>query len=699
MDDFIQKTLPAQVCDDFKQDWDGSEKWRKNRAERRKLFLGDIEEKAGPWKNCANVHVPVLSEKILRVAHRIVSEIYPVNEPIWQALTPSQDPAEKQRVENCTLFDNWQFTKENPQFRQQLLKAVIAYLLDGEMVWHSYRDFEKDRNVHEPLMVGEEFIYPYIDKTETIDMSDVPRKTKILHKYRRQVRKCAAGKYYLQTDKILNKDKKNAEPSQDEENIVKEIVNRFEGSDKDSRKSDVPLTFLEQHTWAEIPGIEGDTPLIVTMEYQTKTIVNIRLREYEDPQDRKRYDQQMAEYQLFLSDTQEFMQAHQLEQEVLARSQMPDVLPEDAEAIANQVQAQSPEPPMTPAWCEIGEDGMPSSAKPVKRATLEQFSHGVCIPNPDGSHGIGLGMLLMPFQKTVNVLNNQFIDSATLANSFTAFISKGAKLEKGTTEITPNKFHVVDNFEDLQKMIYMLPTQPANGQLMEAAATQMSAADGISSAPDVLSGEKEGAETYRGQASRVEQATKQLTIIAIAIVDVLSNVAKNHALMNFFFLDETLLVNVLDPRSNSMVPVQVGREMYRGDYHIQFTADMRFASKAQKTAERDDALGMLTKGIPPELLQMIAKPQIIAEAVRGCLKARGMYDLLQHMNSDEEISQAMQAKAAAAQQQSAMMGGAPGGPGAPGAPSIPTGQASQVPGEKAPEKIPTGVSAEGAPGK
>jgi hypothetical protein len=95
------------------------------------------------------------------------------------------------------------------------------------------------------------------------------------------------------------------------------------------------------------------------------------------------------------------------------------------------------------------------------------------------------------------------------------------------------------------------------------------------------------------------------------------------------------------------------------------------------------------------------KLQAMAEAVRSCLRARGVQDMLSYVFTDEQIDQALQAERdAAAAQQAAMMAtpvmeGQPGMP----APSIPTGSPDQTPGVKPPSGVPDGSSAEGAPGQ
>jgi hypothetical protein len=162
---------------------------------------------------------------------------------------------------------------------------------------------------------------------------------------------------------------------------------------------------------------------------------------------------------------------------------------------------------------------------------------------------------------------------------------------------------------------------------------------------------------------------------------------------------------VPDPATNRPMDIIVGRDLYKETPDILFSADLSFKSRAANIAEKDDALGMLTKGVPPALATLILKPQIFSQAVRQCLLARGMHDLAALVLSDQEIEQKIQQQAQAA----AMMppGGpgaaAPGGPKPPGppmpTPSVPTGAPQRTPGTVPPQsRTEPGVPSQAAPG-
>jgi hypothetical protein len=179
---------------------------------------------------------------------------------------------------------------------------------------------------------------------------------------------------------------------------------------------------------------------------------------------------------------------------------------------------------------------------------------------------------------------------------------------------------------------------------------------------------------------------------------VLTNVGKNNALLNFMFMPDQMDMDVQDPNTQKAEKITVGRDMYKDSYDILFSADLSFSSRTAKIAEKDDALGMVTKGIPPQIAQLIFPPTMFSAIARECFKARGMYDLAAMVLSDEEIM----AKVQAAQQPPGMPPGAspgpPGQPGQPPHPSVPTGHPTNTPGAQPPQtKLPIGMPTQAAP--
>jgi hypothetical protein len=697
IDEFVRKDLPKQIVDEFDEDWKSRESWFEKRAEEMKLFLGQLDDKEEPFKNCANMHVPVIQERILRLVHRTYAELFRDRMPMFEAIPMSDDPADKERARLVELHQNWQFQKEVRGFKQYVRRALLEFYNHGECVFQSYRDFEDDVNAHE-FLSSSDFVYPYTSTPPLVDMSDVPRKTKILRKYKRQLRKMQRLGIWAQVDDVI---KQNKEGSFDDEieKKTREVVDAYEGKDKSEARNDAPYALLEYHGWTTLPGQEDETPIRAVVDYRTKTLLALFKREYDDPDDRIRFDRESQEYAQYLADTKLYAEGLMREQRLLQQLQQPGVDPVESQLVAEQVQRQSPPQPAPPRWIEYDDDGIPKPPKPCRQKTIEQFSHAACIENPQGSHGLGIGQALMPYQRAANILLNQFVDAGTLANSTTGFLHEAVRLPPGVKTISPNHFHRIRGIpiDMMEKAIFRLKADQANPQLLAAIDKQIEAADGVASAPDVLSGEREAQETFRGQAGRLEQAVRQLTVFATNFVEMFGNVVKNNALLNFQHLNELKTLVVVEPRYQQGQKITVGRELYRDDYHILFTADLRFTSQAQRIAEKDDILGMLTKGIPPQLASIIFKPQMFAAVARECLTVRSAQNLLQYVLTDEEIAQKL---AAPPPMPGGPQPGQPAGPGGPVPTAIPTGQTNKAPGAQPPQtRVQQGVPVEAAPSK
>jgi hypothetical protein len=693
--DYLEKTLPKQIVDHFNEDWDARAPWMEKRKDRIALYLGDLKEKKEPFKNCANMHVPILSSRILRLASRVWTEIFKQGQPIFSVHVSSS--VDQERADFVTKHQNWQFRSEIPEFPRHVFRFLIDFFRDGDGVFDSYRDLEKNVNRHEYLS-PEEFVYPYTRKSAAVDMSDVPRKTKVLFPYKRDLEKMQKLGFYAQVDKVV---KEEGSHDTEHEQVTKDAVDKYEGKDRQEHLSDAPYYLFEYHGWSKLPYQEEEIPIRAVLHPKTMTLLGLYSRYYDDPEDSARFQKQSIEHDQYLQAIGQYQQAMQKEKEVLARIQEPDVPQDESLAIAQQVQQYRPSAPISPQWMQHDEQGLPKPPEPCKQKIIERFSHGVCIENPDGSHGLGIGMLLMPHQKAAQICLNQFIDQGTLANGDRGVWHENLKLDPGVHNVDPGTFERVHGVppDQLEKAIVQFKSSPANTQLLQGVQMQMADADAISSAPDVLSGQKEGDETFRGQATRLEQATKQLTLHASNVLMCLDQVAKNNALLNFMYEPEQHLLDVLDPATQKMTPIKVGRELYRGGFSIIFSADLSFTSRAARIAEADDALGMVTKGIPPQLASMILKPQMFAALAINCLKARGLNELVALVNTEQEIETKMQSSPTMP-----TPGGPPGVP--PGQPpqmphpAVPTGQPTATPGTVKPQsRIPVATPTEAAPSK
>lgn len=643
---WLGEVCAKQVCDDFRRGWDSSEDYRNRRRKNYQLYTGHLPKKTFPWDGCANAHAPVMFERVQRLAANVFAEIFNDRDTIFSVQPTGPDDYEQAEI--LTLHANWQLKNELTDFLRQMERAVQEFFAAGSVFCHSYWDPIHRRNRHD-ILNCEEFVIPYVWRSDQIDLSDVPWKVRILRKYKNELQELADqgdgpvgedGKPqvtgWVQVDEILSK----APPAW----TVLDPKNREQTANQEGMKAPesdptAPYVLLEYHGWLRMPGEKKARPICAIVEHERKIVTRLYLREKEDWRDRMRHDTQKAELDRYQQDLEAHRQQQQQMADLQMRASSPMIDPEEGAMLQEGLAAEQAPEPQAPEWAleaTPGPDGLPTPA-PIRRVPIEMFSHGVCIDNPEGILGLSIGGMLADMNVAVDEALNRFYDSATLANVWSLIVPKGLQLGGNTIAVQPGKvFHAEGIVGDkLKDQIVELRAAQANPQLMEFVRHFTDAADSAAAAPGVLSGEPgKSGETFRGLATRREQATKQLSSSGIRFISFVGQIVKNNAELNAVFMPEDEIIQVgdhfSDVRQLTMTPegepqreIHVGRDLYRRNYSVTFTADVRFASQAQRVAEADEILGMAGQ-IP----YLQSNPAFIYAAISEALRARGKEDLI-----------------------------------------------------------------------
>jgi len=301
---------------------------------------------------------------------------------------------------------------------------------------------------------------------------------------------------------------------------------------------------------------------------------------------------------------------------------------------------------------------------------IEMFSHGVNIENLLGAHGLSQGHQLAEHNKTADTVLSQFLDAATLANCGTYIVPDTINLEPGSLDISPGKINTIPGLTgpDLRASIIEMRPQPANDQLVRVVDMMSEFGQQAAAAPEVLSGEPgKSGETFRGLASRIQQATRQLSKSGGKFADWVNQIARNNALLNSMNLPEDEMYYVLNHLTGGMENIRVGRQMYDRNYDVTVVADMQFRSQAEEVQEADELMA-LPKSLPPPIA---AGPGMMAywhAAATKSLRARQAHDMVAMLGPAPPPPQTpfgMPSPEEIAAQQAAAAAGAGGGP--PGA--------------------------------
>lgn len=612
------KRLSEQVLSEVQDDWDSSEEYRERRAVQHKLFLGNLDPKSFPFEESANVHLPLMIESLLRLHARGMAELYPSDGRIVYPI--GTDRMDDDRRDRLSLHAEYQFRSEMPDFLPNQDRALLECWTSGSVFIHSYRDTANDRNCHDYLTC-EDIILPYLWRTVDPSLGDVPRKTRVLRLYRHQLEKYQETGYYDGLEEVLD-----VTPSMDDpdKSPAKEEADRGEGREPPANDRQAPYKLYEYHGWLKLEGMgDRERPVKITVDTDTGTVIGLFVREEEDWRDKQRFEMEQAQYQAYLSERDAYADSVDQRQVMETLLADPNVAPEArAELEQQQASQQQMQPPE-----EVPEP------KPVRMRVIEDFTHIVCIPNPLGSLGIGLGYLLEEFNKTADTVVSQFLDAATLANTVTGIASEAAKLGPGEIQLQPGKImtsHLPPELIGNAVKIIQFPA--ANPQMMEVAMMMKDAAVGVASSPDVFSGEPGKAnETWRGISTRVEQANKQLTMLMIRYIAGLTEVFRKNARLNAKFLPDSSYISVVDPEKRMQRKIHVARDDYAEDFDITFTADPRMTSQQQRISEADGIVAMIaqsTQFLGP------AAPGMMWAALADAFRARRRSDMIQKMGPE-----------------------------------------------------------------
>ncbi len=641
--------LSQYVIDDHDVAWEGSQEYRDKRRDNLAMLTGNLPKKTFPWDGCANAHMPVMLERYLRLTANVYVELFSDPETIFN-VSPT-GPDDQEEAEVLTLHGNWQLKNELTDFLAQQQCGVGEFFGCGSVFCHSYRDPIKNRNRHD-ILNCEELVVPFVWKSVEVDMSDVPYKIRILRKYKNELQEFAATGDWAHVDKLIA----NGPPPWDAvDTKVREKAAQGEGirAPENSGKRS-PWVLYEYHGWYRMPGADRERPVCVTVDMHSKTVVKLYIREENDWRDEMRFNRQKQEHDLYGQQQQQFQQqqvdhaqAMQEHQQIQTQEQMlrdsisqAHVDPQEAAMVSHALTAepsQPPEPPIPPTpptWLKEGMQG----PEPIRRVPIEMFSHGVCFRNPNGTLGLSPGHILADLNRLNDEALNRFYDSATLANIWSLIVPEGLDLGSSSIPMAPGKVHRIKNFtgEQIKNAIHELRAGPANPQLMDIVRMVGDEADSSVAAPGVMSGEPgKSGETFRGISMRQQSATKQLSAAGQAYVDFLTNVLRNNARLNALFLSDDEIVQVgsgfmaarkftVDPATGQPKPeIHLSASMYRRDYRVTFSADMRFSSQEQKISQCDEILAMIG-AMPP----LQAEPSLIYATVVRALRLRGLSELI-----------------------------------------------------------------------
>lgn len=620
------KELSDLLIANYEEAWEATEEYRQRMASNWGLFTGKLKPKDFPYKNCANVHVPMLIENITRNAFRAMSELFGDWETVWGARATG--PGGEIDAKIVSLHSNWQIREQIPDFKRQMHRGMLAFFAIGDVTCHSYYDAERGQNRHE-FLTPDEFVIPMAQTSVYPDYSDVPFMVKIMPLYRHQIQ--AMKDTWYGVDKVLKEEPPafNEEPEQ----LLTKKMAEDQGAEPMESEDGTPYKLIWYEGWIELPNQDKDRFCRAIIDLKTRAILELIVNEEPNWQDVERYDAQTRElddYRMQMQAHEEALKSQEMQVAEVAQTALEakDLMgPEQKGMVVDQLQQAAqmqPEAPPAPSWMKDPND-LEEQPEPAKREPVRMFTHFVCIEPMVGTLGLGFGNIQADLNRAANTLMNQTIDAATYANVWSLLVSDQLQFTE-KVEFRPGAIIKVKGLSgpEIKDNIMELRPGPANPQLMTLTDKIVGWGQSSMTAPAVLSGEPgKSGETFRGINTRVEQANKQISVSTRKFADSLECVAKANAALNRVYLSDQEFISVAQNSGEPLQQVQVSRKMYERNYRFSITADLRFSSKSQRVQEADELLGLIKQ--IPQLGQDIP---FVYQVAKKCLEARDLYDLV-----------------------------------------------------------------------
>ncbi len=613
-----QERIADTCCKDYDADVESRKPRMKRLAEYQGVYASVMKAKNFPWTDAANVNLPVLTYPWLQVQGRLYDMLWPANGKIFYS-SPT-NASDVTRANATEMFGNAYIRQRMPEMAQGLddtLHQVCGY---GSAFRRTYWNEYEERAASDWIPIAD-FVVMDTQRSQDPSMRDVPRYTLVQRLNRFDLEAWDERGIYENVEQI-----QWGEPDKPKETELEAKLKKIDGTteeDDSSSTDDKPRMVIEQHRTWRLPDQQGQHKdmdgkahaVIITIDYQSKKLLRVVVREEPDPSDHKRFQKQYQEHEAFTQAREAFESALNSPPQLL---QGPMGLQE----------APPPMPPPMPEWMKTDDEGNHLPPKPQRKREICFFTHYRAFPS-EGFYGLGLGDFLIGLVKAINTLINQHIDGVTLRNAKGGFISKQMKGQRGKIAISPGQFVEVDApMGSLKDGIAWLDPPQNDPTTMGLVELLMAAADKLVASSDLMSGQTSGANrTAKETQILAEQMMMQITVLARRMKE-----AQRHEIDKLWriwgvFLPDEEIVSVIGEDGAPTPEFKISRSMFIPDAHVIPTADPR--TKTQRIEDAMTVYAAVTSN--PYLMQSPTAPQMMRAVTEDVLRAHGAERLLKMM--------------------------------------------------------------------
>jgi hypothetical protein len=418
-------------------------------------------------------------------------------------------------------------------------------------------------------------------------------------------------------------------PSWDDEPeaVLRQQAGEVSGLEAPDSGGNAPHKILQYEGWVMLPNQTRQRYVQAFIDYSGnnhEAILALSIHEEPSWEERARYERELTEledYERMEAEYQEVSGQLAMINEAIAAN--PDLPPESA----GDLQTPPLPRPSPPSWY-TPENPEPA---PMKKEPVYMFSHGVCIEPPVGNLGYGFGLIEADYNRAANTVLSQYIDAASQANAHGYIVTDNVEFERPFSR-QPGFINRISGVTggELKNSIMPMNVPSANPQMIDLVERLYNWGQSAIQSPSVLSGEPgKSGETFRGLATRVEQATKQLSVATRKYAMFLANILKNNARINSIFMPDEEIFLVNNHLTGKPELLSAGRGLYQRPYSVSFRADLKFASDAQRIADVDQMIQAFLS-IP----QLQGDIPLLIRLLRKGLEARDQHDMVPYLGPE-----------------------------------------------------------------
>ena len=244
----------------------------------------DEGEDARASRGLSMVVHPLIAEAATRFNARAIAELYPAGGPVKATIVGEPNEETEEQARRVRDYMNYQITQEMPEYFPDLDQMLFHLPLIGQTFKKVWWDANMQRQCSQ-FVKAEDFVVA----PESKDLYTSPRYTQIIRIPKNDYNKYVDAGWYMPVDYTGGGG-----------DLTEDTSSEIEGLDSYGDESeDELMNLLEMHVYESFDGVDGASeddedaialPYVVTVDYDSETIVSIRRNWRQDDERKQRRD-------------------------------------------------------------------------------------------------------------------------------------------------------------------------------------------------------------------------------------------------------------------------------------------------------------------------------------------------------------------------------------------------------------------------